>query len=89
MKMKEVIFKADHEFIIEQLQLSGPETHNQVSLSFNHPVKSLFWNIYDANYDSVSLLCNNHYVFDNTSDYFHLIQPYETECYNKFTLIII
>tara|TARA_B000000565_G_C23780813_1_gene375905 strand:- start:56 stop:1486 length:1431 start_codon:yes stop_codon:yes gene_type:complete len=77
--------RADHEFIIEQLQISGPESHNPISLSFNHPVKSLFWNIYDANYDSVSLLCNNHYVFDNTSDYFHLIQPYETESYNKFT----
>jgi len=80
--------KADHDFIIEQLQLSGPESKNPVSLSFNHPVKSLFWNIYDAHYDSVSLLCNNHYIFDNTSDYFHLIQPYETECYNNFTFNI-
>ena len=79
------LLRADHDFIIEQLQISGPESHNPVSLSFNHPVKALFWNIYDANYDSVSLLCNNHYVFDNTSDYFHLIQPYESECNNKFS----
>ena len=76
----------DHEYLIEQLQISGPETTDNIDLIFNHPVKSIFWNIYGANYDSVSLKLNNHFVFNNSSDYFHLIQPYESDFVNNYSM---
>ena len=76
----------DHEYLIEQLQVSGPETSENIDLAFNHPVKSIFWNVYGANYDSVSLKLNNHFVFNNSSDYFHLIQPYESDFVNNYSM---
>lgn len=43
--------QASHEYLIEQLQHTGPETWNtptmKVRLNFNHPVKSLYWVMQD------------------------------------------
>ena len=42
-----------HEYLIEQLQHTGPETtrNDQVRLNFNHPVKELVWAIRRTNND--------------------------------------
>ena len=75
------------EYLIEQLQFDGSQINTSDNLNFNHPVKSLFWIIYDGyNNQNCSLKLNNHFVFNKEPDYFHLIQPYETKLGNGFTM---
>lgn len=75
------------EYLIEQLQFNGSQITPSDDLNFNHPIKALFWTIYDGyNNQNCSLKLNNHFVFNKEPNYFHLIQPYETKLGNGFTM---
>ena len=87
----------DHEYLIEQVQFTGTENKNKFIMTFNHPVKGLFWNIYkndsstdnsnQLNVNDFKLTLNGHDRFTSQSyDYFHLIQQYENNLGNDFTM---
>jgi hypothetical protein len=68
--------QVSHEYLIEQVQHTGVETSANIDMTFNHPVKALFWK--GASWTDVKLQLNGH---DRASvqshDYYHLVQPYE------------
>ena len=87
----------DHEYLIEQVQFTGVENKNKFIMTFNHPIKALFWNIYKndssssnnnvLNVNDFKLTLNGHDRFTSQPyDYFHLIQQYECNLGNNFTM---
>ena len=73
--------QVSHEYLIEQVQHTGPETvatdGSSVTLTFNHPVKALFWTKLAAPY-TAKLQLNGHDRLSFQSDlYFTGVQPYE------------
>lgn len=70
--------QVSHEYLIEQVQYTGVENSTKVTLSFNHPVKALFWTSTVEPAGSIKLQLNGHDRFtERIPDYFHLVQPYE------------
>jgi hypothetical protein len=80
--------QVSHEYLIEQVQHTGPESmpggtgnpSGKVDMNFNHPVKALFWTVDGGlNYlNNVKIQLNGHDRFSvQPADYFHLVQPYE------------
>ena len=70
--------QVSHEYLIEQVQYTGVENSTKVTLSFNHPVKALFWTSTVEPEGSIKLQLNGHDRFaERIPDYFHLVQPYE------------
>jgi len=69
--------QVSHEYLIEQVQHTGVESEKTIDMTFNHPVKALFWT--GKSWGSVKLQLNGH---DRASvqahDYYHLVQPYES-----------
>ena len=69
--------QVSHEYLIEQVQHTGKESEKTIDMTFNHPVKALFWS--GADWDNVKLQLNGH---DRAAvqghDYYHLVQPYES-----------
>ena len=88
--------QTDHEYLIEQVQFTGVENKSKFLLTFNHPVKALYWNIYtntESNSPAVmpvseiGLKLNGHDRFSNQAfDYFHLVQPYECNLGNGWSM---
>ena len=73
--------QVSHEYLIEQVQHTGDETvatdGSSVTLTFNHPVKALFWTKLGAAY-TAKLQLNGHDRLSFQSDlYFTGVQPYE------------
>ena len=83
-----------HEYLIEQVQFTGEEIiykdQNHINLNYNHPVKSLFWTTTGKSYiDKANLQLNGHDRFaELNADYFHLIQPYETNMGHSLKLCL-
>ncbi len=75
------------EYLIEQVQSNGIQINTSEKLTFNCPIKAIFWVIYNGyNNQNCSLKLNNHFVFNRPPNYFHLIQPYESKLGNGFTM---
>ena len=77
--------QVSHEYLIEQVQHTGSEslstTGGSVTLTYNHPVKALFWRGLASSTDTykAKLQLNGHDRFTEQTDrYFHLVQPYES-----------
>ena len=67
--------QVSHEYLIEQVQHTGSDSGSAITLTYNHPVKALFWT---ATYTSAKLQLNGHDRFsEQTEKYFNLVQPYE------------
>ena len=75
--------QVSHEYLIEQVQHTGVESiganGGSIDLTFNHPVKGLFWRGFAENTTyQAKLQLNGYDRFTKQSDrYFHLVQPYE------------
>jgi len=75
--------QVSHEYLIEQVQHTGTESvgasGGSVTLTYNHPVKALFWRGFGTNATyNAKLQLNGHDRFtEQTNRYFHLVQPYE------------
>jgi hypothetical protein len=73
--------QVSHEYLIEQVQHTGVESESTVDMSFNHPVKALFWTAYgstSAALGNAKLQLNGHdRAAEQAHDYYHLVQPYE------------
>ena len=71
--------QVSHEYLIEQVQHTGPEDKAKQVLNFNHPVKALFWSCTPTTAASkVKLQLNGHdRAKEQSHDYFKLVQPYE------------
>ena len=75
--------QVSHEYLIEQVQHTGVESvgasGSSVTLTYNHPVKALFWRGFATNISyTAKLQLNGHDRFTAQSErYFHLVQPYE------------
>ena len=76
--------QVSHEYLIEQLQHTGPETitsgaGGKIDMNFNHPVKALLWvGNGTSKMDDIKIQLNGHDRFaQQKADYFHLVQPYE------------
>ena len=68
--------QVSHEYLIEQVQHTGVESEATIDMSFNHPVKALFWS--GKAWDKVKLQLNGHdRAAEQEHDYYHLVQPYE------------
>ena len=68
--------QVSHEYLIEQVQHTGPESEANVDMTFNHPVKALFWS--GKKWKDVKLQLNGHdRAAVQPHDYYHLVQPYE------------
>ena len=84
--------KLKHEYLIEQVQFTGEEILyegvNHINLNYNHPIKSLFWTTTGKSYiEKANLQLNGHDRFaELNADYFHLIQPYETNMGHTYKL---
>ena len=90
--------QTDHEYLIEQVQFTGVENKSKFLLTFNHPIKALYWNIYTSSGDlsltpatmpvsEIGLKLNGHDRFSNQAfDYFHLVQPYECNLGNGWSM---
>jgi hypothetical protein len=86
--------QVSHEYLIEQVQHTGPETlatgavNGHLSLNFNHPVKALFWTTNGVQWiNNIKLQLNGHDRFsEQPGDYFHLLQPYECGLGNRRSL---
>jgi len=74
--------QVSHEYLIEQVQHTGPETEPTIDMNFNHPVKALFWTGSGANsvaLGAAKLQLNGHdRAAEQPHDYYHLVQPYES-----------
>ena len=74
--------QVSHEYLIEQVQHTGPETDTTVDMNFNHPVKALFWTGSGSNsavLGAAKLQLNGHdRAAEQPHDYYHLVQPYES-----------
>merc|ERR1712072_284900 len=73
--------QVSHEYLIEQVQHTGVDTvatnGSSITLTYNHPVKALFWTGLAAAY-TAKLQLNGHDRFSDQSDlYFTAVQPYE------------
>jgi hypothetical protein len=69
--------QVSHEYLIEQVQHTGPESEKNVDMTFNHPVKALFWS--GSKWNNVKLQLNGHdRAAEQAHDYYHLVQPYES-----------
>ena len=69
--------QVSHEYLIEQVQHTGPESEKNVDMTFNHPVKALFWS--GSKWNNVKLQLNGHdRAAVQPHDYYHLVQPYES-----------
>ena len=67
--------QVSHEYLIEQVQHTGVESEATTDMSFNHPVKALFWS--GADWTNVKLQLNGHdRAAEQAHDYYHLVQPY-------------
>ena len=74
--------QVSHEYLIEQVQHTGNETittgSSVVDLTFNHPVKALYWRGLSLGNYNAKLQLNGHDRFPALDEsYFHLVQPYE------------
>ena len=70
--------QVSHEYLIEQVQHTGPESETTVDMNFNHPVKSLFWTAPGATLGPAKIQLNGHdRAAEQPHDYYHLVQPYE------------
>ena len=81
--------QVSHEYLIEQVQHTGVETvtsstagkSTTITLTYNHPVKALFWNWgtgVDVTGYNAKLQLNGHDRFSEQDDlYFTGVQPYE------------
>ena len=91
--------QAEHEYLIEQIQFSGKETGEnsnipkRIILTYNHPIKALFWTTITTNVSKyipsseIILQLNGHDRFTpQPSDYFHLVQPYECDLGNDYSI---
>jgi hypothetical protein len=68
--------QVSHEYLIEQVQHTGVESEANIDMTFNHPVKALFWT---GSWDAVKLQLNGHdRAAVQPHDYYHLVQPYES-----------
>ena len=74
--------QVSHEYLIEQVQHTGPESETTVDMNFNHPVKALFWTGSGSNsavFGATKLQLNGHdRAAEQPHDYYHLVQPYES-----------
>ncbi len=69
--------QVSHEYLIEQVQHTGDDTGSAIDLTYNHPVKAIFWT--GATYTSAKLQLNGHDRFsEQSSKYFGVVQPYES-----------
>ena len=69
--------QVSHEYLIEQVQHTGTDSGTAITLTYNHPVKALFWS--GANSTAAKLQLNGHDRFtEQSSKYFKLVQPYES-----------
>ena len=75
--------QVSHEYLIEQVQHTGVEsiangdTNKSITLTYNHPVKALFWKGMSGAY-SAKLQLNGHDRFsEQPALYFTGVQPYE------------
>ena len=69
--------QVSHEYLIEQVQHTGTETAGTaIDMTFNHPVKALFWT--GTDWTKTKLQLNGHdRAAEQPHDYYHLLQPYE------------
>ena len=68
--------QVSHEYLIEQVQHTGTDSGTSITLTYNHPVKALFWN--NSTYTTSKLQLNGHDRFtEQTKKYFKLVQPHE------------
>tara|TARA_B000000565_G_scaffold217702_1_gene171631 strand:- start:60 stop:1385 length:1326 start_codon:yes stop_codon:yes gene_type:complete len=68
--------QVSHEYLIEQVQHTGTDSGTNITLTYNHPVKALFWN--NSTYTTSKLQLNGHDRFtEQTKKYFKLVQPHE------------
>jgi len=68
--------QVSHEYLIEQVQHTGVESEKTIDMTFNHPVKALFWT---GAWTNVKLQLNGHdRAAVQAHDYYHLVQPYES-----------
>jgi hypothetical protein len=69
--------QVSHEYLIEQVQHTGVETSGgAIDMTFNHPVKALFWT--GSDWTKTKLQLNGHdRAAEQPHDYYHLVQPYE------------
>jgi len=74
--------QVSHEYLIEQVQHTGPETEPTIDMNFNHPVKALFWTgsgTGSVALGAAKLQLNGHdRAAEQAHDYYHLVQPYES-----------
>ena len=74
--------QVSHEYLIEQVQHTGPETEPTIDMNFNHPVKALFWTgsgTGSVALGAAKLQLNGHdRAAEQPHDYYHLVQPYES-----------
>ena len=74
--------QVSHEYLIEQVQHTGPESETTVDMNFNHPVKALFWTgsgTGSVALGAAKLQLNGHdRAAEQPHDYYHLVQPYES-----------
>ena len=69
--------QVSHEYLIEQVQHTGDDTGSAIDLTYNHPVKAIFWT--GDIYTSAKLQLNGHDRFsEQSSKYFKVVQPYES-----------
>ena len=84
---KKKFIENKHEYLIEQIQYTGPEILNintginkTYKINFNYPIKGLFWTTNEGYLENIELQLNEHSRFNSENgDYFHIIQPYETK----------
>ena len=74
--------QVSHEYLIEQIQHTGNETITTgktiVDLTFNHPVKALYWRGLSLGNYNAKLQFNGHDRFSEQDEsYFHAVQMYE------------
>ena len=68
--------QVSHEYLIEQVQHTGAETAGTIDMTFNHPVKALFWT--GATWDNVKLQLNGHdRLSQREGRYFNTVIPQE------------
>ena len=74
--------QVSHEYLIEQVQHTGPESDTTIDMNFNHPVKALFWTgsgTGSVALGAAKLQLNGHdRAAEQPHDYYHLVQPYES-----------
>merc|ERR1711907_290373 len=75
--------QVSHEYLIEQVQHTGGEsiasadTSKSVTLTFNHPVKALFWNGMEKKYKAKIQLNGHDRAAEQSALYYTGVQPYE------------